>query len=69
MTHVTLPILEDWEGLSLTTILQEKISSRQKKRDMKFACLKNVLLNNKPLDDWNTPLFVGASLSLPIFFT
>ncbi|MBE0792366.1 RluA family pseudouridine synthase, partial [Escherichia coli] len=24
MTHVTLPILEDWESLSLTTILQEK---------------------------------------------
>lgn len=39
MTHVTLPILEDWEGLSLTTILQEKFHLG-KKRDMKFACLK-----------------------------
>lgn len=39
MTHVTLPILEDWEGLSLTTILQEN-SISVKKRDMKFACLK-----------------------------
>ncbi|EAD1400273.1 RluA family pseudouridine synthase [Listeria monocytogenes] len=66
MTHVTLPILEDWEGLSLTTILQEKFHLGKKARH-EIRMSQNVLLNNKPLDDWNTPLFVGASLSLPIF--
>lgn len=24
MTHITLPIIEDWEGLTLSSILQEK---------------------------------------------
>lgn len=39
MTHLTLPILEDWEGLTLTAILQEKFHLG-KKHDMKSECLK-----------------------------
>lgn len=65
MTHITLPIIEDWEGLTLSSILQEKFHLGKKARH-EIRMSHDVLLNNKPLDDWNTPLFVGASLSLPI---